>query len=150
MTTRFKTLALASALAFGTLEPAGAAFVRPAITYTAAAAAATAATLPSEAHSASAANTRLTGTRAVREKSNFFKRIGQRLGAMAGKSQLIALILSILLGGLAIDRFYLGHIGTGILKLITFGGFGIWYIIDIILIATGDLEPKNGSYDETL
>jgi len=52
------------------------------------------------------------------------------------KKWIVALLLSILLGSLGIDRFYMGYIGTGILKLITFGGFGIWWLIDLILIAT--------------
>jgi TM2 domain-containing membrane protein YozV len=68
----------------------------------------------------------------------------------SGKSQVVALILSILLGTLGVDRFYLGYIGLGVLKLITLGGFGIWYIIDIVLIATGDLQPKTGGYSKTL
>jgi len=51
------------------------------------------------------------------------------------KKWIIALLFSIFLGGLGVDRFYMGYVGTGILKLITFGGFGIWYLIDIILIA---------------
>ena len=61
------------------------------------------------------------------------------------KSKVVALILSIFLGELGIDRFYLGFIGTGILKLITCGGFGIWWLIDLIMIATGKLKPKDGS-----
>lgn len=61
------------------------------------------------------------------------------------KSKVVALILSIFLGKLGIDRFYLGYIGTGILKLITCGGFGIWWLIDLIMIATGKLKPKDGS-----
>ena len=48
----------------------------------------------------------------------------------------LVLILSILFGSLGVDRFMMGKIGTGILKLITFGGFGIWWLIDLILIAT--------------
>lgn len=61
------------------------------------------------------------------------------------KSKTTALILSILLGSLGIDRFYLGYTGLGILKLITGGGFGIWWLVDIILIATGKLTAKDGS-----
>jgi TM2 domain-containing membrane protein YozV len=56
------------------------------------------------------------------------------------KNYLTALLLSIFLGGLGIDRFYLGNVGLGILKLITCGGFGIWTIIDIILIATKNIK----------
>ena len=63
------------------------------------------------------------------------------------KSKVVALILSIFLGELGIDRFYLGYIGTGILKLITCGGFGIWWLIDLIMIATRKLKPKDGSED---
>ena len=48
----------------------------------------------------------------------------------------LALVMSIVFGQLGIDRFIMGHVGLGILKLITFGGFGIWWIIDVILIAT--------------
>lgn len=54
------------------------------------------------------------------------------------------LLLSIFFGGLGIDRFYIGKVGTGFLKLITFGGFGIWYVIDIILIATDAMEDRWG------
>ena len=61
------------------------------------------------------------------------------------KSKTTALILSILLGELGIDRFYLGYIGLGIVKLITAGGCGIWWIIDIILIATDKLKASDGS-----
>ena len=43
-----------------------------------------------------------------------------------------------------IDRFYLGHIGLGILKLITFGGCGIWWLIDLIIIVTGGMKDANG------
>ena len=68
----------------------------------------------------------------------------------AGKSQLVALILAILVGVLGIHRFYLGYIGIGIIQLLTFGGFGIWALIDLIMIATGDLKPKNGEYEKTL
>lgn len=53
-------------------------------------------------------------------------------------------ILSLFLGGLGVDRFYLGKVGTGVLKLITFGGLGLWYLIDLILILTGSMTSKDG------
>lgn len=49
---------------------------------------------------------------------------------------IFALLMSIFFGNLGVDRFILGHVWLGILKLITFGGFGIWWLIDLILIAT--------------
>lgn len=64
--------------------------------------------------------------------------------AEEGRSWLVALLLSIFLGGLGIDRFYLGKIGTGILKLITCGGLGIWWLIDLIMIATGKMKDSKG------
>ena len=63
---------------------------------------------------------------------------------MTMKSKTTAIILSILLGELGVDRFYLGYTGLGILKLITAGGFGIWWLIDLILIITGKLTAKDG------
>ena len=60
------------------------------------------------------------------------------------KDKTTALLLSIFLGGLGIDRFYLGYTGIGILKLLTAGCFGILGLIDIIRIATGALQPANG------
>ena len=54
------------------------------------------------------------------------------------------LILSILLGGLGVDRFYAGHIGLGVLKLLTEGGCGIWALIEIIMVATGKFTDADG------
>lgn len=67
-----------------------------------------------------------------------------------GKSQLIALILCIVAGGLGIHRFYLGYYGIGVIQLFTAGGLGVWALIDLIRIITGDLKPKNGRYSERL
>lgn len=63
------------------------------------------------------------------------------------KDWLVALLLCIFTGGLGIHRFYVGKIGTGILMLLTFGGFGIWVIIDLILIVT---DHFTDSYGKTL
>jgi hypothetical protein len=60
------------------------------------------------------------------------------------KSFLVTWLLSWLLGFWGIDRFYLGKVGTGILKLITFGGFGIWWLIDLILVLSGRQRDKKG------
>lgn len=46
----------------------------------------------------------------------------------------ITLLLSFFFGWLGVDRFYMGHIGLGIGKLLTFGGFLVWALIDFILI----------------
>lgn len=61
------------------------------------------------------------------------------------KNKTTTLILAIFLGYLGVDRFYLGKIGTGILKIITFAGFGIWWLVDVILIATGKTTDSNGN-----
>ena len=65
-------------------------------------------------------------------------------GVFSNRDWLVALVLSVIVGTLGVDRFYLGKIGTGILKLITFGGLGVWTIIDIILIAVKKLDDKEG------
>lgn len=55
------------------------------------------------------------------------------------KDKDILVLLAALLGALGIDRFYRGQIGFGILKLITFGGCGIWAFIDTIVYLIGSL-----------
>ncbi|KAG0354626.1 TM2 domain-containing protein [Gamsiella multidivaricata] len=60
------------------------------------------------------------------------------------RSYPVAILLSIFLGYVGVDRFYLGYIISALLKLITGGGFGIWYIIDIVLIVIGGLPDHNG------
>ena len=61
------------------------------------------------------------------------------------KSKTTALILSIFVGGLGVDRFYLGYTDIGVLKLLTGGCLGVLWIIDIINISTGKLLPADGS-----
>jgi hypothetical protein len=61
-----------------------------------------------------------------------------------GRHFLAAFFLSFLWGSFGVDRFYLGKIGTGILKLLTFGGLGIWVIVDLVLIMSGSMRDKQG------
>lgn len=67
------------------------------------------------------------------------------VSTMARKNKLTAILLSIFTGGLGIDRFYLGYTTLGVVKLLTLGGFGIWTLIDLIMICTGSLRPADGS-----
>ena len=55
-----------------------------------------------------------------------------------------ALLLSFFLGGLGVDRFYLGYTGLGIVKLLTLGGCGVWAIVDFVLIATRKMTDASG------
>jgi len=64
-------------------------------------------------------------------------------GIFSDKDFLTALLLSIFLGGLGIDRFYLGYTGLGIAKLLTLGGCGVWQLIDLILIAMRNIPDSN-------
>lgn len=61
------------------------------------------------------------------------------------KDWTVTLVLAIFFGNFGIDRFYTGHIGLGILKLITGGGAGIWWLIDIILILTNNYNDIDGN-----
>ena len=49
--------------------------------------------------------------------------------------QLTILIMSFLAGYFGLDRFYRGQIGLGVIKLITVGGAGIWYLVDVAIAA---------------
>ncbi|RAK67159.1 hypothetical protein DLM85_12615 [Hymenobacter edaphi] len=78
--------------------------------------------------------------------------------AAEGKSQLTALLLELFLGFLGVHRFYLGYTGRGILYIallltswliIPFFVLAVLTTIDLVLIITGDLKPKNGEYAKT-
>lgn len=57
---------------------------------------------------------------------------------------IITVILAIVIGGFGAHRFYAGKIGTGILMLITCGGCGIWYLIDIFTVCTEQFTDSDG------
>ncbi len=65
-------------------------------------------------------------------------------GPRSPKSKTTALCLAVLLGTFGVDRFYLGKIGTGILKCLTLGGLGFWYIYDLTCIALDSATDKQG------
>lgn len=66
------------------------------------------------------------------------------IGTNSDKSFIATWLLSWLLGVLGVDRFYLGKIGTGIVKLVTLGGLGIWYLVDLIITLTGNATDRAG------
>ncbi len=65
-------------------------------------------------------------------------------GLFSDKEWVTTLLLSILVGSLGVDRFYLGQTGLGVAKLLTCGGFGIWSIIDLIMVATNKMTDAQG------
>lgn len=60
------------------------------------------------------------------------------------KSRAVALALCIPLGVFGAHRFYVGKIGTGLLQLLTLGGMGLWYLYDLITIASGEFRDGEG------
>ena len=56
----------------------------------------------------------------------------------------VALLLSVFLGPLGVVRMYLGYYGVGVLKLLTCGGFGLWWLFDVVLLLTNGLPDAGG------
>ena len=60
------------------------------------------------------------------------------------KKRLVAFLLCFFLGYLGVHRFYVGKVGTGIAMIFTFGGLGVWFLIDLIMILAGAFKDKEG------
>lgn len=61
------------------------------------------------------------------------------------KSKMVTMILCVMFGVLGVHSFYLGKIGAGIGQLLTFGGLGVWVLVDLILIALGKMRDAQGN-----
>lgn len=63
---------------------------------------------------------------------------------LSDKGLVPAILLCFFLGTLGVHRFYVGKIGTGLLQLVTFGAFGIWTLVDFVMIVSGNFKDKTG------
>ncbi len=77
------------------------------------------------------------------DREQWFASLRQQ-NAESDKSWSTAFCLSLLFGCLGVDRFYLGSPWLGFIKLFTFGGFLLWWIIDIILLLLGTVRDGEG------
>jgi len=76
-------------------------------------------------------------------KRTFYKQT--KCNWTSGYKWTTALALSVFLGGFGADRFYLGHWQEGIGKLFSFGGLGVWTLVDVVMVAIRYIGPSDGS-----
>lgn len=74
----------------------------------------------------------------------------QQVDMIEYKDPTVSLILSVLVGELGVDRFFIGDIGLGVGKLLTFGGLGIWWLIDIFNIQNATKKKNFSELNQTL
>ena len=58
---------------------------------------------------------------------------------------IICLLLCWFLGVFGVHRFYTGHTALGVFQLLTFGGCGIWALVDFIIIVSGNFKDAEGN-----
>lgn len=64
---------------------------------------------------------------------------------ISAKSGIACLLFLLFLGPFGLHRFYVGKVGTGVLFILTFMGFGIWWLVDIILLCVGAFTDADGN-----
>jgi hypothetical protein len=74
-----------------------------------------------------------------------FQKTGYPCIKFSGYRYTSALVLSLFLGVLGADMFYLGYTFVGFMKLFTLGGFGMWFLLDLILLLAGKTGPVDTS-----
>jgi hypothetical protein len=85
--------------------------------------------------------------RDVTDPVSTFDESGERLPARAGvsdRSRGVALTLAVFGGVFGLHRFYTGRMHSGIWMAVTLGGMGIWYLYDLIVVATGEFRDADG------
>jgi TM2 domain-containing membrane protein YozV len=66
--------------------------------------------------------------------------------SVSEKSGIACLLFLLLLGPFGLHRFYVGKVGTGILFLLTMGGLGIWWLIDLVILIVGSFTDAGGRF----
>ncbi|MGH7701201.1 MAG: NINE protein [Gemmatimonadales bacterium] len=63
---------------------------------------------------------------------------------VSDRSRGATLALAIVGGVVGLHRFYVGKVGSGVLMILTLGGFGLWWLYDLIVITAGDFRDGDG------